>query len=93
MKIRNIIRIILFPIEKITILAILIYQKIFSLEHSFWGSKLNYRVCRHFPSCSEYAKIAIQKFGLLKGGSLAIARLCKCHPWSKLEMNDPVPNS
>lgn len=36
--------------------------------------------CRFEPSCSHYAYEAIEKYGFLKGGWLAIKRLSRCHP-------------
>lgn len=36
--------------------------------------------CRFYPSCSEYAKIAITRHGLIRGGGLAAKRLLSCHP-------------
>jgi uncharacterized protein len=36
--------------------------------------------CRFYPSCSQYSKIAIQRFGLFYGGWLTIKRLLRCHP-------------
>ena len=38
--------------------------------------------CRYYPSCSSYAVTALQRFGLVKGGSLATRRLLRCHPWA-----------
>jgi len=46
--------------------------------------------CRFYPSCSEYAAEAVQKYGALKGMRLGIARLSRCHPWSPGGV-DPVP--
>ena len=46
--------------------------------------------CRFVPTCSEYALTAIQKYGPLKGGWLAIQRICRCHPWGG-HGYDPVP--
>ncbi|MDR0540883.1 MAG: membrane protein insertion efficiency factor YidD [Dysgonamonadaceae bacterium] len=46
--------------------------------------------CRFAPTCSEYALTAIQKYGLLKGGRLAIKRIARCHPWGG-QGYDPVP--
>jgi putative membrane protein insertion efficiency factor len=37
--------------------------------------------CRFYPSCSEYAALAIEKHGVLRGGILAAQRLARCHPW------------
>jgi putative membrane protein insertion efficiency factor len=38
--------------------------------------------CRFYPSCSEYALIAIDRHGVVRGGWLAARRLCRCHPWN-----------
>ncbi len=46
--------------------------------------------CRFTPTCSEYAFIAIRRFGALKGIYIAIKRLLKCHPFHKGGY-DPVP--
>jgi putative membrane protein insertion efficiency factor len=47
--------------------------------------------CRYCPTCSAYAYEAIQKYGALKGGWLALKRLLRCPPFSKGEYFDPVP--
>ncbi|HZH87752.1 MAG TPA: membrane protein insertion efficiency factor YidD [Chitinophagaceae bacterium] len=46
--------------------------------------------CRYTPTCSQYAKEAIQKYGPLKGGWLAIKRIVSCNPWGG-HGHDPVP--
>ncbi len=46
--------------------------------------------CRYAPSCSEYAIQALEKYGTIKGGWLAIKRLLRCHPWGG-DGFDPVP--
>jgi putative membrane protein insertion efficiency factor len=48
------------------------------------------RSCRFYPSCSEYAKQAIQKYGVVKGGWLALKRIARCHPGNPGGL-DPVP--
>ena len=48
-------------------------------------------VCRFRPTCSAYAYEAINKYGAVKGGYLALKRLCKCHPFYKGDPYDPVP--
>ena len=47
--------------------------------------------CRFNPTCSTYAIEAINKYGAIKGGWLAIKRLCRCHPFYKGDPHDPVP--
>ena len=47
--------------------------------------------CRYCPTCSAYAYEAIQKYGAIKGGYLALRRLLRCHPFSKRDYFDPVP--
>jgi putative membrane protein insertion efficiency factor len=48
------------------------------------------KVCRFYPSCSDYAKQAIEKYGLIKGGMLAAKRIVRCHPLNPGGY-DPVP--
>ena len=37
--------------------------------------------CRFFPSCSAYALEAVEVHGAVRGGALAVRRVCRCHPW------------
>ena len=46
--------------------------------------------CPYIPSCSEYGMEAIEKYGALKGGALALWRFIRCNPFSKGGY-DPVP--
>ena len=55
------------------LLIILIYQKVIS--------PMLRPTCRYSPTCSEYGRQAIVKYGPFKGGFLAIKRISKCHPW------------
>ena len=64
--------------KKICIYLIEWYQRNIS---SFFESK-NIR-CKYYPSCSEYTKQAIEKYGVIKGGILGIKRILKCNPFSK----------
>jgi len=46
--------------------------------------------CRFTPTCSNYSIEAIQKHGILKGISLSVKRIVRCHPWGGSGY-DPVP--
>jgi len=46
--------------------------------------------CRYTPTCSQYSIEAINKYGALKGGWLALKRIFSCHPWGG-HGHDPVP--
>lgn len=62
--------------KKIVLKMILFYQK------SISPLKKN-ASCIYIPSCSEYTRQAIERYGLLKGGALGIRRILKCNPFSK----------
>jgi putative membrane protein insertion efficiency factor len=38
--------------------------------------------CRFYPSCSEYTRQAIERYGLGRGGLMALKRLSRCHPFN-----------
>ena len=66
------------------LVLIMLYQRLFSPDHSFWSKYFFPRgYCRYRPSCSEYGKLAIKKYGLFKGGSKAVWRVLRCNPWGK----------
>jgi len=50
------------------------------------------RQCRYLPTCSEYAAEALIAHGPWRGGSLAVRRLCRCHPFGGSGY-DPPPQS
>lgn len=69
-------------------------KKLFLLLITFYQKAISpYRpgCCRFTPTCSQYAKEAILKYGAVKGGFLAVKRLLRCHPFSKAGYYDPVP--
>ncbi|MGQ9699935.1 MAG: membrane protein insertion efficiency factor YidD [Candidatus Bipolaricaulaceae bacterium] len=69
-------------VRKLLVLPILLYQRVLSpvLPHR----------CRFYPSCSEYAKEAVLRYGPVKGGRLAVRRLLRCGPWHPGGY-DPLP--
>ncbi|MCL6638575.1 MAG: membrane protein insertion efficiency factor YidD [Firmicutes bacterium] len=44
-------------------------------------SPLTPPVCRFYPTCSQYALQAVERYGAVKGTYLALKRLLKCHPF------------
>ena len=71
--------------KKLIINIICWYQKNISL----WISSKNIH-CKFYPTCSEYTKQAIEKYGALKGTILGIHRILRCNPFSHGGY-DPVP--
>lgn len=52
------------------------------------------RSCRYYPTCSEYAVIAIKKYGIIRGLFMGLKRILRCHPVKCLGGGsgyDPVP--
>jgi len=68
-------------IKKFLLFLIKIYQSI---------SKYTPPVCRFTPTCSEYMRQAIVKYGVIKGVWLGVKRICKCHPFHPGGY-DPLP--
>lgn len=69
---------------------IVAYQKTLSFDHGLLGVVFPFRFCRFYPSCSEYARRSILRFGVFRGGDLAMRRFFRCHPWNSGGY-DPVP--
>lgn len=71
-------KILIYPL----LLLIKVYQKIIS--------PIFPSTCRYTPTCSHYAKEALEIHGLFKGSWLALKRISSCHPWGG-QGYDPVP--
>ncbi|AWZ49751.1 membrane protein insertion efficiency factor YidD [Hathewaya limosa] len=61
--------------KRILIFLIKLYRK--------YISPLKPACCRFYPTCSQYAIEAIEKYGALKGGFMAIKRILRCNPFNK----------
>ncbi len=66
-------KIIMLP-RKIFVSLIKVYQKYISPSI---GAR-----CKYYPTCSEYTRQAIDKYGIIKGSFLGIKRILKCNPFS-----------
>ena len=67
-------------------IAFWIYKSLISpVLHAFSPSQ-----CLYLPTCSEYAYVALTRFGVLRGSWLTLRRVARCHPFAKGGL-DPVP--
>ena len=64
--------------RKIFIFLINLYKKYVSSIFHYLGFD-----CKFYPTCSEYTRQAIEKYGVIKGTFLGIKRILKCNPFSK----------
>jgi uncharacterized protein len=68
--------------RKVAVALIVMYQRVIS---PMLGP-----ACRYQPTCSEYAREAIERYGVARGGWLGMKRISRCHPFHKGGY-DPVP--
>jgi len=71
-----------FAVRRAVLLALRAYQWLLS--------PLLPAACRYTPTCSEYARQALERYGVLRGGLMAAWRLLRCHPFAGSGY-DPVP--
>lgn len=76
--------------KKILTVLISIYQRTLSPDHGPLKVLFPHGACRFRPTCSEYTKEAITRYGALRGTIRGIKRLGRCHPGSPGGY-DPVP--
>jgi len=67
----------------LVILLLRFYQRVIS--------PLSGPSCRFYPSCSQYAMLAVERHGALKGSGLALWRVLRCNPWNPGGVDD-VPS-
>jgi uncharacterized protein len=47
--------------------------------------------CRFSPTCSHYAEACVRRYGVIRGGGLALRRVLRCGPWTPAGTADPPP--
>lgn len=67
-----------------------LYQRILSPDHSFWAKAIHLNgYCKYYPTCSEYTKRALKKYGLFRGMLKGVGRVLRCNPWSEGGIDRP----
>ena len=74
----------LTPLQQTAIKVVNLYQRAIS---PLIGGRA---ACRFTPTCSQYTKDAIVKYGVVQGTWLGLKRVCRCNPWGGCGY-DPVP--
>ncbi|HHT09966.1 MAG TPA: membrane protein insertion efficiency factor YidD [Candidatus Atribacteria bacterium] len=72
----------LFLVVKIRDFLVNVIDRILNFYQIFISPSLP-SSCRFEPTCSQYARDAIRKYGVLKGGIMALWRILRCHPYSR----------
>ncbi len=75
--------------KKVAVFLISLYQRTLSPDHGPLRTVIG-GACRFTPTCSEYTKEAILRYGVTRGSWLGLKRISRCHPFSK-PGHDPVP--
>ncbi len=68
--------------KRIIIGLITIYQKTISPDHGVFKHNHPNGFCKYYPSCSEYTKQSVEKYGIL-GLFKGFYRILRCNPWSQ----------
>lgn len=76
--------------QALLIFIIRLYQKTLSRDHGFFRGRYPYGYCPFYPTCSEYAKLAIERYGSIQGVWMATKRIVRCRPGT-LPAVDKVP--
>lgn len=76
-------------LTRLLVVSIKVYQSVLSPDHSWLAMFMRQRVCRFEPTCSEYMRQAIERYGW-RGVWLGLVRLWHCHPGNPGGL-DPLP--
>ena len=70
--------------RNVIIVFLSLYQKILSPDHSFWAKAVHLGgYCKYHPTCSQYTKEALEKYGFWQGLFKGGYRVLRCNPWSE----------
>lgn len=72
-----------YLVLRFTTALIWVYQKTISFDHGPLRVITGTPRCKFYPTCSEYAKAALWKYGILSGTARTAMRLLRCNPWNK----------
>ncbi|MBI1999199.1 MAG: membrane protein insertion efficiency factor YidD [Parcubacteria group bacterium] len=75
--------------QKIFETCIRAYQMALSPDTGFLFGRRNRQACPFYPSCSEYAVLAMKKHGIWSGAARALWRIMRCHPWRQPAVDKP----
>ena len=75
--------------RKLSLLFLSLYKKVITpFLFALFGNG-----CRFTPTCSQYMKQAIERFGFVRGGVLGVRRILSCHPLSTRPHQDVIPKA
>ena len=80
---RDLIKFIWHIPRKIAVFLIKIYQRTLSPDHGWLKGFFPNGYCKFSPTCSSYAREAVSKYGVIRGGAKAFWRVLRCNPCSK----------
>lgn len=77
--------------RKLVIKLIELYQKTLSPDHGVTRHMFPFGVCRYTPTCSDYSKESIKRYGVARGSIMGVKRIIRCNPFVAGGY-DPVPD-
>lgn len=78
-----------YMIKRVVLKMIKIYQATLSFDHGFPRIFFPGGYCQFQPTCSDYAYMAIEKYGVVRGSIKGLWRIVRCNPFAK-GGHDPV---